>query len=310
MEPQARYRGAMVGLAAGDALGTTVEFCLPGSFEPLTDMIGGGIFDLEPGQWTDDTSMALCLGVSLIQCKGFDVNDQMRRYIRWRDDGYASCVGICFDIGNTVATALEDYLKHGDPYAGRTEDRFGGNGSLMRLAPVPLAYAHDPPQAISLSGEMSRTTHAASEPVDACRYYGGLIVASLSGIDKQELLGERYCPVAGQWKRADLSPRIDEVAAGSFKHRQPPEITGSGYVVKSLEAALWAFWHTETFKEGALWAVNLGNDADTTGAIYGQLAGAYYGLDAIPVDWRDKVANFDEIIKCADLLLELSKSLR
>ena len=177
---------------------------------------------------------------------------------------------------------------------------------MMRLAPVPLAYAGDPEAAVRLAGKMSRTTHAAPEPVDACRYYSGLILGALAGESKETLLGPRFSPLGDVWPVSALSPKIDEVAAGSFKTRQPPEICGTGYVVRTLEAALWALWNTDDFETGALAAVNLGDDADTTGAIYGQLAGAYYGIGAIPAGWREKLAMSGRILKLADGLLDLS----
>ena len=163
----------------------------------------------------------------------------MCRYLRWCREGYLSSKGRCFDIGETVAGALRRFEVHGNPVAGATESHYGGNGSLMRLVPVPLAYVRDPARAIERAGEMSAATHGTPEPVDACRYYAGLIVGALKGHSKDELLSERFSPIADLWQRERLAPHIDEVAAGSFKTRQPPEIKGSGYVVKSLEAALW-----------------------------------------------------------------------
>ena len=301
-----RCRGALVGLAAGDALGTTLEFKAPGTFEPVQDIAGGGPFGLEPGQWTDDTAMALCLAESLVERQGFDPEDQMRRYLRWYREGYLSSTGTCFDIGNTIGAALRRFEVNRDPFAGETAPHYGGNGSLMRLAPVPLAFARDPENAIRLAGEMSRTTHGAPEPVDACRYYAGLIIGALQGRAKDELLGPIFSPVEGLWQRQPLAPRIAEVAAGSFKEKHPPEIRGTGYVVDALEAALWAFWHTDDFESGALAAVNLGDDADTTGAIYGQLAGAYYGLEGIPGHWRGKLALSGRMLELAEGLLEFS----
>ncbi len=301
-----RYRGALLGLAAGDALGTTLEFRAPWTFQPLTDMVGGGPFQLAPGQWTDDTSMALCLAESLVECQGFDPTDQMRRYLRWYREGYLSSTGTCFDIGMTVSAALRRFEQSGEPFAGDTAPHAGGNGSLMRLAPVPLAFAPEPERAIHLAGEMSRTTHGAPEPVDACRYYAGLLVGALAGEDKATLLAPRYAPVPGLWARAPLAPRIDAVAAGSFRAKDPPAIRGTGYVVLALEAALWAFAKSRTFEEGALLAVNLGDDADTTGAIYGQLAGAHYGVAAIPARWRERLALRERIETLADGLLALA----
>ncbi len=304
-----RYRGALFGLACGDALGTTLEFKHPGTFEPVTDIVGGGLFDLQPGQWTDDTSMALCLGRSLIQKQEFDPRDQMQRYVRWRDEGYLSSTGACFDIGNTISESLHRFEVSGDPMAGHRDPRYGGNGSLMRLAPLVLAYQSDPSMAIYLAGEMSKTTHAAPEPVDACRYYTGLIIGALQGEEKAALLSPAHCPIKGYWSDVRLTDRIQSVAQGSFKDKSPPAIRGNGYVVNSLEAALWAFHNSDSFEEGALLAVNLGDDADTTGAIYGQLAGAYYGIDGIPVRWVDIIDQPIRFYSLADALLQFSSQL-
>jgi ADP-ribosylglycohydrolase len=301
----ARFRGALVGLAVGDALGTTLEFKPPGSFEPITDLVGGGPFGLRPGEWTDDTSMALCLAASLVETGGFDARDQIDRYLRWRRDGYMASNGRCFDIGGTVSAALDRYERTGDPYAGSTDQWSAGNGSIMRLAPVPLFYAADPAEAVARGADSSRTTHAAPAAVDACRYLAALIVGALAGASKDELLAPRHTPVPGLWETEPLAPEIDEIAGGSFKRRDPPEIEGSGHVVRSLEAALWAFDRSDTFRDGALLAVNLGDDADTTGAVYGQFAGAFYGHDGIPPEWSDVIARRPEIVALADRLLEL-----
>ena len=299
-----RFRGCLLGLAAGDALGVTNEFKPPGTFEPIDEMVGGGPFGLEPGLWTDDTSMALCLATSLIEKGGFDAADQMERYVRWWKEGYLSSTGQCFDIGNTVRAALTRFLNTGEPYAGSSHPRSAGNGSLMRLAPVPMYFANDAAEAIERSAESSRTTHQALEAVDACRYFGCLLFGALNGVDKDTLLSAGYCPVDGHWQKRPLADRIAEIANGSFKHREPPEIKGSGYVVQSLEAALWAFDRSQDFREGALLAVNLGDDADTTGAIYGQIAGAYYGVESTPAKWQDLITMNDEIVSMADSLYD------
>ena len=297
-----RFRGCLLGLAVGDALGTTLEFKPPGSFEPIDDMVGGGPFGLRPGQWTDDTSMALCLATSLIECGGFDAADQMQRYVRWRREGYLSSTGSCFDIGNTVRAALSRFVRHGDPYAGSTDPYSAGNGSLMRLAPVPMYFADDAAEAIAMAADSSRTTHQAEEAVDACRYFAGLLIGASRGADKETLLSPGYCPAEEPWESDPLAEKIARVADGSFKDRDPPAIRGTGYVVDALEAALWAFHRSDSFREGALLAVNLGDDADTTGAIYGQIAGAHYGAKAIPTEWRDKLTMAAEITSLADHL--------
>lgn len=290
-----RYQGCLMGLAVGDAVGTTVEFMPTGTFSLVEDMIGGGPFGLNPGEWTDDTSMALCLADSLIACKGFDIRDQMDRYVRWWKEGYLSSNGRCFDIGGTVSQALRRYQLTGNPLSGSTDPHYAGNGSLMRLAPIPLYFATDAEQAVHWSAQSSKTTHGAAACLDACRYFGGLIVGALRGVAKEELLSKGYSPVSGLWIRSPLCPAINAIAMGSFKRKEPPQIKGTGYVVDSLEAALWAFHKSTNFKDGCLLAVNLGNDGDTTSAIYGQIAGAYYGIDGIPAPWRERLMQRDLI---------------
>jgi ADP-ribosyl-[dinitrogen reductase] hydrolase len=301
-----RYHGCLLGLAVGDAVGTTLEFRPPGAFEPIEDMVGGGPFDLEPGQWTDDTSMALCLAESLIQKQGFDPIDQLERYVKWYRHGHLSSNGRCFDIGNTVRQALLRFERTQEPYSGSTDPASAGNGSLMRLAPVPLFFAQDTKKAIELSGESSRPTHGSATCVDACRYYGGLIVGTIESASKQELLSDHFCTIKGYWDQNPLVPEIAAIAGGSFKKRNPPDIRGTGYVVHSLEAALWAFYRSESFREGLLIAVNLGDDADTTGAIYGQLAGSYYGAKEIPAPWLSQLAQAGMIKSFAEKLYDLA----
>lgn len=296
-----RYRGCLLGLAAGDALGVTLEFKPRGTFRPVDDMVGGGDFGLAPGQWTDDTSMALCLAVSLLECGGFDAGDQMRRYVRWRREGYLSSTGECFDIGNTTSAALSEFERTGEPYAGRTDAMSAGNGSLMRLAAAPMYFAADAAAAIARSADSSRTTHGAAEAVDACRYFAALIVGALRGVEKDALLSPGYCPIPGYW---DANPLAPNIAAGSFQEKGQHEISATGYVAHTLEAALWAFHHSRNFRDGALMAVNLGHDADTTGAVYGQIAGAWYGAAAIPAPWREKLTMAAEITDLADRIFE------
>jgi len=293
-------------MAVGDAVGTAVEFMSPGSFEPVTDMVGGGPFRLKAGQWTDDTSMALCLAESLVECGEFNADDQMSRYVRWYREGHWSSTGACFDIGITTGSSLARYEETGEPFSEPSTAYRASNGSVMRLAPVPLFFATQPEAAVALSGESSRTTHAAPASVDACRYFGGLIASASVGTAKDDLLGDRHVP-ARSWE--DFAPwhaEIEEVARGSFKRSHPPDIAGTGYAVKTIEAALWAFLNSESYEEGLLKVVNLGDDADTTGAVYGQLAGCYYGLDGIPGKWGDRIARRAEVLELSTRLFDAS----
>jgi ADP-ribosylglycohydrolase len=285
-----RYRGCLLGLAAGDALGTTLEFQDPGEFTPITDMVGGGPFDLKPGEWTDDTSMALCLAESLVTQREFDPVHQLETYLRWYRDGHLSVKGRCFDIGITTAGALRRFEQTRQQFPGSTDPGAAGNGSLMRLAPTPLAFAGKPDVAIYMAGQSSRTTHGAPECVDSCRYFAGLLLAAVNGLPKDAILNNECEPGVRCFLGEPLAPKVAEIAGGSFKRRSPPEIRGSGYVIHTLEAALWAFHATDTFRDGALKVVNLGEDADTTGAVYGQIAGAFYGEEGIPAQWRANLA--------------------
>lgn len=291
---QDRYRGALIGLACGDAVGTTVEFQPRGSFPPLTDMVGGGPFDLQPGEWTDDTSMALCLAHSLLHVGGFDPVDQMNRYCNWYNWGYMSSTGECFDIGNTTAQALRSYLDDRNPFAGSTDASSAGNGGLMRLAPVPMYYAEDEMAVFRHAGESTRTTHGAQEAIECSRLFGLQLHAALKGGSKEAILSIGY--------PEPLSARVAAIASWDFLNKPVGQIKGSGYCVQSLEAALWCFWHATSFKDAVLQAANLGDDADTTATICGQLAGAYYGVDDIPREWIEKLAMHGEILGLADRL--------
>ena len=295
MKLQDRFRGCLLGLAAGAAVGAAVEFKTRGSFPPLTDMVGGGPHRLEPGQWTDDTSMALCLATSLIECDGFDVRDQMERYVRWWREGYLSSKGHCFDIGNATSAALSRFRETGDPYAGSEDRRSSGNGNLMRLAPVPMFYYPDREAAERFAMESSRTTHGSPLCLDAGRLFARVLVRALSGAAKEEIVLADADEFTG-------CPEITAIARGAYLDKGENEIEGSGYVVESLEASLWCFMRTDTCRDAILLAANLGNDADTTAAICGQVAGAFYGEAGIPNGWLEKLTQCREIRGLADQL--------
>lgn len=293
-----RFRGALLGLATGDAVGTSLEFSPRGTFEPIEDMVGGGPFNLQAGQWTDDTSMALCLASSLVECGGFDPRDQMDRYCQWWRNGYLSSTGNCFDIGITTRSALASFERTGEPFSGSTDGMSAGNGSIMRLAPVPMYYHPDVRKVVHHAGESSRTTHGAAESVDACKLFGRMITAALSRESKDEILFSNPFESTSQ----AIEPAIADIARGSYRGKREKEIKGSGYVVKSLEAALWCFWTTDSFEEAILKAANLGDDADTTTAVCGQIAGAYYGAEGIPMRWLNRLAMRNDICELSDRL--------
>jgi len=265
-------RGMLIGLAVGDALGTTLEFQTRGSFEPITDIVGGGPFDLKPGQWTDDTSMALCLAQTLRSANGWDAEDAMRRFVNWRDFGYLSATGTCFDIGVQTSAALDAYLATGNPYSGPTEEAKSGNGGIMRLAPVVLAYGAKVESAQAVAQLQSRLTHASP----LCQRVAANMAQFMTTGDVSILPGPEG----------------------------PPE-EASGYVMHTIHAAYWALTQGDNFRDVLLAAVNLGGDADTVGAVVGQLAGRIYGYNGIPQGWRDTLWDHDKLISAADDLYAL-----
>ncbi len=290
-------RGALIGLAVGDALGAAVEFKPPGSFAPVTGYRSGGPHALNAGEWTDDTSMALALADS-ISSVGWDLNDQADRYVQWWKTGKYSVNGRCFDIGITTRSALSKFLAHEDALSsGDKSERASGNGSIMRLAPVPIRHADLYPNNIEqlsrLADDSSLPTHASEQCRSACRYLATVLAALIRGVDRASVLSPDWKPLKALNEIKPLHPLIQKVAQGSY--RDNSAIEGSGWVVKSLEAALWAFHDAFSFEEAVLKAVNLGDDADTTGAICGQLAGAYWGEAGISESLRRGLARMDMI---------------
>lgn len=287
MDTEDRFRGCFLGLACGDATGTAVGLLPRGSFPRLTDMVGGGRFELAPGQWTDDTSMALCLATSLVAENGFHPRDQMERYTRWLQEGAFSSTGRCFGIGSTVALALERFRRTGDPFSGPTDPIPASNGCLSRLAPIPMFFHRDRSEAVAMCGDSARTTHGARECVDACHLFGAMLFKALEGRSKEEiLLGRHFLPDG----EVQLCESISKVARGEYRDLTEVAVRGSSYVVMSLEAALWCFYRNGSYEDAVLAAANLGEDAEATAAVCGQLAGAHYGARGIPRAWRAKLA--------------------
>ncbi|MGH1469917.1 MAG: ADP-ribosylglycohydrolase family protein [Cellvibrionaceae bacterium] len=286
-----RLKGALVGLACGDAVGTTLEFATRGTFKPITDMVGGGPFNLDIGQWTDDTSMALCLAHSLLFKKQFDPVDQMNRYCNWYQYGYMSSNGQCFDIGITVSIALRKYLETKEPFSGSVDESSSGNGSIMRLAPISIFYHDKYEDCIRYAGESSRTTHGSAECIDSCKLLSSLLYNAFRATKKLDIFkNNTYIPSC---------EKVIDIANKKFLQLDYSQLTGSGYVIESLESALWCFMKGDTFEDCILLSANIGNDADTTAAICGQLAGAYYGFSNIPSKWRTSISMANEIEELA-----------
>lgn len=291
-----RARGAFLGLAVGDALGATLEF-EPRDTHPLhTEMLGGGPFDLKPGQWTDDTSMALALAESLIAHPDFDPTDLMRRFVAWAEDGTYSCTGTCFDIGLTTRQALSRFMRTGDPFAGSTAPDTAGNGSLMRVAPVALRALDDEARAVRIARDQSRTTHAAAEAVEACDLFVRILREAIQGAGKDALRSRPW----------DGTARVRDIAAGTWRGKARSQIKSSGYVIDTLEAALWCTDQAASFEEALVLAVNLAGDADTVGAVTGQIAGAVFGASAIPQRWLGPLAWREQLETLATQLVRLT----
>lgn len=292
---QDKQRGCLIGLAVGDALGAAVEFRSPGSFPPVTCYRDGGPHNLDAGQWTDDTSMALALADSL--GRGWSLKDQMEQYVRWYEDGEYSVNGRCFDIGCTTRTALEGYMSgESVHFCGPSSPEYSGNGSIMRLAPVPMKYGSLYRDGnflglARLGGESSLPTHGSNQCISACEYLTMVLAALMSGETRENVLDPEWPTLKNI--ESDLDPLVLNVAKGSF--RTSGKIKGSGWVIACLEAALWAFHDAKNFEEAVLKAVNLGDDADTTGAVCGQLAGAFWGESGIPESLRSGLARMDMI---------------
>ena len=282
-----RASGTFLGLAVGDAVGTTLEFRARDTYPHMTDMIGGGPFKLAPGEWTDDTAMALALADSLVHSFPGDFehnhfeHDLLRRFVDWWENGTYSCTGRCFDIGLTTRQALMRWQAIQEPHCGSTDPRTAGNGSLMRLAPVALRFWGDRTMLAEVARRQSMTTHAAPEAVDACVAFVDILADAIEGQSKVDVFRPRYENYAGV---------IGSIVAGNWRNKARFAIRSSGYVAHSLEAALWCTDRASNFQDAVLTAANLGEDADTTAAITGQLAGAIFGASGIPEHWLAKLA--------------------
>ncbi len=299
-----RYRGLLLGLAAGDACGQPLALRRPGSFTPVGDLVGGGPFDLPRGAWSDETAMALCLAESLVETDSVDASDQVARYVRWQRSGHLSSTGSCIGISAATARALAHAQWTGLAHAGSHDPANPSKEPLARIGPVVMLLVADPVEAIEAAVDAARVTHQAPVTLDAVRYFAALLCGALLGASRTELTQPMFSPVEGYWERRPLRREVAEVARGSWSDKAPPRIFGGGHAVEALEAVLWAFQRGSTLRETVLAAVNLGGDADTSGAMAGQLAGAHHGAAALPPGWRSALAGAGRIEAFADALLE------
>lgn len=293
-----RFQGALIGLAVGDALAAATQYRKPGSFAPVGDMLGGGPFDLPRGAWSDDTAMALCLGESLLESGSFDPRDQVERYARWQQEGYLSATGQCVGITASTARALAMAQWRRQIFSGSHDPAQLDPEVLSRVAPSVLFYFAAPAEAVNYAAEAARTTCQSPGALEACRLFGAMLSAALAGRPKQAVL--QPAP-----ELLDVTSLRTEVAqlVGGGSARLAPATPAAGNVIDVLGAVLWSFQTTDNFRDGALRVANLGANSDVAAAVYGQLAGAHYGVTAIPATWRNSLVGLDAIESLADRLL-------
>lgn len=308
-----RVVGAFIGLAAGDALGVPVEFEPRSAREadPVRGMRGGGTWRLEPGTWSDDTSLALCLAESIVE-KGFDPEDSGRRSLAWLDRGLWTAKGEAFDVGGATRAALSR-IRSGLPavLAGGRGENDNGNGSLMRILPASLWLSSLPePARFRAIAAYSATTHGHPRSMLACWLHclvaGRLLRGEAPAKAYVHAMEEARSLLPGlpSSARAEAGAYA-RVLDGSLAQAPASSIRGSGYVLHCLEASLWCLATTRDFASCVLAAVNLGEDADTTGAVAGGLAGLAYGRPSINADWAATLARTAEIEALAARLAAL-----
>jgi ADP-ribosylglycohydrolase len=309
-----RVVGAVVGLAVGDALGVPVEFesRAARAADPVTGMRSGGVWRTEAGTWSDDASLALCLAESIVE-RGFDPDDSGRRSLAWLDEGHWAARGAAFDVGGATRRAL-DRIRSGMPavMAGGRGENDNGNGSLMRILPASAWLAALPePARFRAIAAYSSATHGHPRSLLGCWLHCLVAGGLLRGAPPREAYEAAMAEARGLLDSLPLAARAEagaysRVLDGSLPGLRPSEVRGSGYVVHCLEAALHCLVSTSDFPSCVLAAVNLGEDADTTGAVAGGLAGLAYGRRGIPGDWASAIARSGEIEALAGSLADLA----
>ena len=298
MTKEDKYVGCLVGLAVGDAIGMPVEFMRQGAFEPVTNMRYGAGFNLPAGYWTDDTSMALCLADSLIELGYYDSYNVMDKYWLWRLEGYRSSTGKCFDIGNQTSTAINEFIIKPVVDISQQRNQDAGNGSIMRLAPIVIAghsSGLSQVDVMELAKISARETHFSYEAEAGTALFGGMLYNAITATSKDQILKFK------DYKQDEHSTKILD-SLNNAENLSVDDLGPTGYIIDTLQCALWAFINYDNFKDGMLAVVNLGGDSDTIGAVYGQLAGAYYGYSNIPKAWLNKLHKQKEISNIAKKL--------
>ena len=295
-----RFQGALVGLAVGDALAAHTQFRKPGTFAAVGDLLGGGPFDLPRGAWTDDTAMALLLAESLLEREGFDAHDQVQRYARWQREGYGSATGQCVGISANVARALATAQYKRQPFAGSHDPEQLDKDPLSRVAPVVMYFFADAPAAVAKAAEAARITAQAPMVLDCVRLLAAMVHLALSGRDKAAGPAPAARTVDGGEHAARGAGALRRVVRAPRCRRKSPAAAES---CRRSRRRSGRFTAARRFREGALLAANLGRDSDVVAAAYGQIAGAYHGVSAIPGIWRNSLMKQEVVIDSADRLL-------
>ncbi len=298
--------GAILGFVVGDALGVPVEFNSRESLRknPVIDMREFGTYNQPKGTWSDDTSMTLCTMESFLV--GVDYDDMMFKFSNWLTDGYRSAHGEAFDVGIGTRNALYNFAADVPAVNSGGGDEFdNGNGSLMRMLPL-VFYTMGMPlkKKFEIVENISALTHAHVRSKIACAVYVQFASELLKGYKKEKALRQTMIHINDFYGKEKELINFKRIQSEDIHTLKEDEIKSSGYVVHTLEAVLWSFFTTNTYKECVLKAVNLGEDTDTTAAIAGGLAGIYYGSQGIPQNWINSVVKLDDIQKlCAKFAL-------
>ena len=303
-------KSALFGVAVGDALGVPVEFNSRQTIakNPVTDMVGFGTYNLPPGTWSDDSSLAFCLAEALTQ--GFELKTIGQNFVNWYNHNFWTPRGNVFDIGIATRQAIAR-LAQGEKaeLSGGFDESDNGNGSLMRILPL-LFYIQDKPinERYEITKQVSSITHGHIRSVIACFYYLEFARQIFSGKEKFEIYAHLQTEITNHLTSLSINPKeialFDRLLKNDIHNLNADDIQSSGYVLHTLEASIWCFLTTDNYKEAVLKAVNLGNDTDTTGAVTGGLAGLLYGFDNIPTNWTEQIARKDDIENLTERLAE------
>jgi len=286
--------GTLIGLAIGDAMGAPYEFMNKNVYTPTKKYARGGWHNIDLGEYTDDTSMALCLANSLIECKEFDAYNQMQKYSQWYKNGYMSTRKYCFDIGNATRNSIDDFILNDVAYSNVTRDNESGNGSIMRLAPIPIYYDNYE-EMINYAYLSSRVTHKSDESANSCIILASIIYNCYKYVDKITIL--ENVVISNDSIKYILEEYHESILNGYL------DIIPTGYCVDTLNCAIKGFLYFDTFIDGLMYVISLGEDTDTVGAVYGQIAGAYYGLSQIPNYYKQNLMNYNMIFDIANKLI-------